>query len=155
MSEPIIVPGVQALPEYVGKRLGPSEWVEITQEKVNAFAAATGDHQWIHTDPERAKTESPYGSTIAHGYLTLSLSPTMIDQLYRIEPCSMTVNAGIERMSLKEPVRVGSRVRLWAELKKLRGLPSGGQRATVGLTFELEGVKRPACLCDSVVVYMP
>jgi acyl dehydratase len=155
MSEIVIINGVTGLKEWIGKRIGPSEWIEITQARIDAFAQATGDYQWIHVDPERAEREGPFGTTIAHGYLTLALTPAIIPKLYRIDPCSLTVNAGIEKMSLKEPVKAGSRLRLFAEVKQVRMLPSGAARTNVRLTFELEGSKRPACVCDSIVVYYP
>jgi len=155
MTEPIVINGLEGLKNNIGQRFGPGQWIEITQERIDAFAEATGDRQWIHTDPVRAAKESPFGSTVAHGYLTLSLTPVLIEELYRIDGVSMMVNVGIEKMSLREPVRAGARVRLQAELKRIRNLPSGGARVTVGLIFELEGARRPACSCDSVVVYLP
>ena len=100
----------------------------MTQERIDAFAEATGDRQWIHTDPERAKQQSPFGRTIAHGYLTISLAPQLIDELYLVEGSSHTVNYGIDRMRLHEPVPADARVRLSAEIRGVRYLPSGAAR---------------------------
>jgi len=155
MPEPVHIPSVAAIKDYVGQTFGPTDWVSVTQERIQAFADATGDQQWIHTDPERAKAESPFDGPIAHGYLTLSLAPPLVDQLYRIDDLRMTVNYGIEKMRLQEPVRAGSRIRLRAELTKVRMLPSGGARTTVHFVFEVEGGSKPACVCDAVLVYFP
>ena len=155
MHEPIHIPSISALREHVGEVLGPSDWVTVSQERIRAFAEATGDRQWIHTDPERATAESPFGTPIAHGYLTISLAPPLIDQLYQISDCRMTVNYGIEKMRLQEPVPAGARIRLSAEIRKVRMLPSGAARATVHFVFEVEGGTRPACVCDAVLVYFP
>ena len=155
MSEPIRIPAVAALKEHVGLAMGPTGWGTVSAERIRAFAEATGDRQWIHTDPDRAREESPFGGAIAHGYLTISLAPPLIDQLYRIDGCSMTVNYGIEKMRLQEPVPAGGRVRLSAEIRKVRMLPSGAARTTVHFVFEVEGGRKPACVCDAVLVYFP
>lgn len=155
MPTPIRIPSIASLKKFIGVKMGPSDWVVVTQERIQSFAEATGDHQWIHTDPERAKSESPFGSAIAHGYLTVSLAPPLVDQLYVIDGCRMTVNYGIEKMRLQEPVRAGSRIRLTAELHKVRMMPSGGARTTVHFVFEVEGGAKPACVCDAVLVYFP
>ena len=153
MPPPIHIPSVAAIKGVVGQKFGPSDWVVVTQERIDAFAEATGDRQWIHTDPERAKKESPFDGTIAHGYLTISLAPPLVDQLYVIDDLRMTVNYGIEKMRLHEAVRAGARIRLFAELQKVRMTPSGAARTTVQFTFEIEGGKRPACVCNAVLVY--
>ena len=153
MPEPIRIPSVSSLKQYVGQTFGPTEWVTVTQERIQAFADATGDQQWIHTDPERAKAESPFDGPIAHGYLTLSLAPPLVDQLYVIDDLRMTVNSGIEKMRLQEPVHAGARIRLCAELTKVRMMPSGGARTTVRFVFEVEGGAKPACVCDAVLLY--
>jgi acyl dehydratase len=155
MSEPIRIPSVPALKEFIGQPMGPSDWVTVTQERIQSFADATGDQQWIHTDPERAKSESPFGGSIAHGYFTISLAPPLISQLFTIDGCSMTVNSGIEKMRLQEPVRAGARIRLSAEIRGVRMLPSGGARTTIHFVFEVEGGRKPACVCDAVLVYIP
>jgi len=155
MSDPIRIPSVAALKDFVGQPMGPSDWVTVTQERIQSFADATGDQQWIHTDPERAKSQSPFGTAIAHGYFTISLAPPLIEQLFQIEGCSMTVNYGIEKMRLQEPVPAGGRIRLSAEISKVRMLPSGGARTSIHFVFEVDGGKRPACVCDAVLVYFP
>lgn len=155
MPELVHIPTIAALRDYVGQRMGPSDWVEVSQERIRAFADATGDQQWIHTDPQRAESESPFGGAIAHGYLTISLAPPLIDQLYVIDGCRMTVNYGIEKMRLQEPVPAGSRVRVSAEIRNVRLLPSGAARTTVHCVFEVEGGTRPACISDAVLIYFP
>lgn len=155
MPDPVRIPSVAAIKDFVGVAMGPSEWVEVTQERIQSFADATGDQQWIHTDVERAKVASPFGSTIAHGYLTISLAPPLIDQLYVVDGCSMTINSGIEKMRLQEPVPAGGRIRLGAEITKVRMLPTGAARTTVHFVFEVEGGAKPACVCDAVLVYVP
>jgi acyl dehydratase len=124
------------------RELGTSEWVEITQEQVNQFAEATGDHQWIHVDPEMAK-QGPFGRTIAHGYLTLSLLPQLMPQVMRIEGQAMGVNYGIEKVRFTSPVPVGSRVRLHAKLvgSEAKG---GGHLNKIGVQMEVEGQEKPA-----------
>jgi acyl dehydratase len=155
MQGPIHIPTIAALKDHIGRRMGPSDWVVVSQERIQAFAEATGDRQWIHTDPERARAESQFDGAIAHGYLTISLAPPLIDQLYVIDDCRMTVNYGIEKMRLQEAVPAGGRIRLFAEIAKVRMLPSGAARTTVHFVFEVEGGKKPACVCDAVLVYFP
>ncbi|HEY8704668.1 MAG TPA: MaoC family dehydratase [Gaiellaceae bacterium] len=122
--------------------LGTSDWVEITQDQVNQFAEATGDHQWIHVDPERAK-QGPFGRTIAHGYLTLSLLPQLMPQVMRIEDAVMGVNYGVEKIRFTNPVPVGSRVRLHAKLLG-SDAKGGGRLNRVGVQMEIEGDEKPA-----------
>jgi len=155
MPEPLRIPTVAALKDHIGVPMGPSDWVVVSQQRIDSFADATGDRQWIHTDPERAKESSPFGAPIAHGYLTISLAPRLIDQLYVIRDCRMTVNYGIDKMRLQEPVRAGSRIRLCAEIKQVRMLPSGAARTTVHFVFEVDGGAKPACVCDAVLIYFP
>ena len=142
------------LDELVGQDLGVSEWLLVDQERIDTFAKATGDDQWIHTDPERAKAESPYGTTIAHGHLTMSLAPMMLSQIIDVH-AGMTVNPGVERIRLRTPVRCGDRVRMHAGLKAIRTVPGGGVRGTISIRFEVEGQKRPAAFGDVLVVYFP
>src|SRR6478752_384434 len=111
----ITVTGIDELKKLAGSDLGTSEWIEVTQERIDTFAEATGDHQWIHVDPERAK-QGPFGRTIAHGYLTLSLLPQLMPQVLTIEDSVMGVNYGVEKVRFTSPVPVGSRVRLHARL---------------------------------------
>ena len=155
MSSPTVIPSVRALKQFVGKSLGASSWVTVSQEQINAFADATGDHQWIHVDTERARRESPFKGTIAHGYLTLSLAPSLLPEIFRVEGARMGVNYGIDKMRLPAPVAAGARVRVLAELKDVRDMPGGGARATFGLVFEIEGGGKPACVADAIYVYYP
>jgi acyl dehydratase len=137
--------------EGTGEReLGTSDWVEITQDQVNQFADATGDHQWIHVDPERAK-QGPFGRTIAHGYLTLSLLPQLMPQVMRIEDAVMGVNYGLEKIRFTNPVPVGSRVRLHAKLLG-SDAKGGGRLNRIGVQMEIEGEEKPAMVGE--VLYL-
>ncbi|MCY3891415.1 MAG: MaoC family dehydratase [Acidimicrobiia bacterium] len=144
---------VDDLPAAVGQHLGWSDWMEITQERVNQFADATGDHQWIHIDPERAATESPYGATIAHGYLTLSLTNMFLPSLITVEQISMGINYGVNKVRFPAPVPVGSRVRVGAELSSVDEI-NGGVQAVITITVEVEGSPKPACVVESLTRYM-
>jgi acyl dehydratase len=150
MSTPITVDGVEGIKTLVGKDLGTSDWIEITQEKVNLFAEATGDHQWIHVDPERARKESPFGGPIAHGYLTLSLTPLFLPQLMNFTGFSMGVNYGTEKVRFPSPVPVGSKLRAGAVVDEVTEI-KGGVQMQVTLTFEVEGATKPACVATIVV----
>jgi acyl dehydratase len=150
MSTPITVDGVEGIKSLVGKDLGTSDWIEITQEKVNTFAEATGDHQWIHVDPERAKKESPFGGPIAHGYLTLSLTPLFLPQLLNFTGFSMGVNYGTEKVRFPSPVPVGSKLRAGAVIDEVTEI-KGGVQMQVTLTFEVEGSSKPACVAVVVL----
>jgi acyl dehydratase len=150
MSTPITVDGVEGIKSLVGKDLGTSDWIEITQEKVNTFADATGDHQWIHVDPERAKKESPFGGPIAHGYLTLSLTPLFLPQLLDVTGFSMGVNYGTEKVRFPSPVPVGSKLRAGAVVDEVTEI-KGGVQMQVTLTFEVEGATKPACVATIVL----
>jgi acyl dehydratase len=150
-----VLPDVGALHGLAGKELGPSEWLEITQERIDAFAAATGDRQWIHVDAERARRESPFGTTIAHGHLTLALAPVLLDDILHVENVRFVVNPGVQRMRFRAPVRCGDRLRMRITVGSVRGLPGGGVHATIHLVFEVEGEKRPAAFGDAMVVYYP
>lgn len=134
----------------VGQEIGTSDWVEITQERINTFADATGDHQWIHTDPELA-AKGPFGKTIAHGYLTLSLLPVFAEQIYSVKSVIMGVNYGANKVRFPNPVPVGSRVRGTATLKETSDIAIGTQ---VVFTFvvEIEGAEKPACIAEVVYV---
>jgi acyl dehydratase len=155
MAERLVIPDVNSLRDWLGKKLGTSDWLEVTQQRIDLFAEATGDKQWIHVDVERAKRESPFGGTIAHGHLTLSLAPYLFDQILEVKGARMTVNPGIERMKLRTPVRAGDRVRLHATLKSIRDMPGGALRATITLEFEVEGQSKPAAFGDAALVYYP
>jgi len=155
MTDRIIVPDIAGLKERVGLDLGTTDWVTVTQDQIDSFARATGDHQWIHTDVERARTESPFGSTVAHGYLTIALGPALLPQLMIVEKVGRIVNYGIDKMRLPSPVKAGGRVRLSASIKNVRNLPSGGARVTFALHFEVEGQSKAACTADAVFAYFP
>jgi acyl dehydratase len=142
--------GLDEFEKAVGTHLGYSDWHTITQKQIDLFAEATGDHQWIHTDPDRAK-DGPFGTTIAHGYLTLSLLPLLVWQVYSIEGLTMAVNYGSNKVRYPSPVPVDSRVRAGVELVSLdRG--TGGSRATIRVTIEREGGDKPACVAETVSV---
>ncbi|HZQ84216.1 MAG TPA: MaoC family dehydratase [Acidimicrobiales bacterium] len=145
------VNGIEGLRELIGTPLPPSEWHEVTQEQVNQFADATGDHQWIHVDPERAKA-GPFGGPIAHGYLTLSLASYLLPKVWRVEGFSMGVNYGLNKLRFPSPVPVGGKVRLNATLADLKEI-SGGVEATVDMSFEVEGKDKPACVAQAVYRY--
>ncbi len=132
-----------------GMDLGVSEWLEVTQQRVDRFAEATGDHQWIHVDVERARKESPFGGPIAHGYLTLSLSNLVMPQLVEVRGVSMGLNYGTGRVRFPAPVPVGARVRGRGELIGCDEVP-GGVQTTIRITMEIEGGTKPACVVESL-----
>jgi acyl dehydratase len=132
-----------------GEEIGTTDWVEITQERVNQFADATGDHQWIHVDPERAAKESPFGGPIAHGYLTLSLLPMLASQIVEITGFRLTVNYGTEKVRFPAPVPVGGRVRGSAVLDAAEPI-EGGLHILITLTVQIEGGSKPAMVATSV-----
>jgi len=139
----------QDLLQHVGKELGPSEWLTVTQEMIDKFADATGDHQWIHVDVERAKKEMPGGKTIAHGYLTLSLIPMFGKDIYQVDNLRMGVNYGLNKVRFPQPVKVGSKVRAGAELIEVTDV-AGGKQAVVRWTVEIDGERKPACVAETV-----
>ncbi len=143
------VDGVEGVQGLVGQHLGHSDWVEITQERVNQFAEATGDHQWIHVDAERAERESPFGGPIAHGYLTLALIPMLMPQIVEITGFRMGVNYGTEKVRFPAPVPVGSRVRAGATLDSVTPV-EGGLQMSVTVTIEVEGGTKPAVVATTV-----
>ncbi|MGY2126929.1 MaoC family dehydratase [Blastococcus sp. SYSU DS0617] len=140
------------LPGLVGKELGTSEWYEVTQEHVNLFADATGDHQWIHVDPERATKESPFGGPIAHGYLTLSLLVPLFGSVLRVTDTVMGVNYGLNKVRFPSPVPVGSKVRLTATLAGIEDI-AGGKQLTFSCVIEREGGDKPVCIAEPVYRY--
>ena len=147
-----IVQGIQGLRDLVGQHLGYSDYVEVTQEQVNLFAEATGDHQWIHVDVERAEKESPFGGPIAHGYLTLSLGPLLVPQVIRVEGISMAVNYGSEKIRFPSPVPVGAKMRVGVEVLEVTDVP-GGVQGKLRMTFECEGAPKPACVAENLYRY--
>ncbi len=145
--------GIAELENAVGTHLGHSEWHTIDQDQIDAFAAATGDHQWIHVDPTRA-AEGPFGATVAHGFLTLSLLPMLTWQVYTVEGVTMAVNYGADKLRFPSPVPVGSRVRAAVELTAVTPNKLGYQVAT-RVTIELDGSDKPACVADMLAVVVP
>jgi len=141
--------GIDEVKAHVGRELGVSEWHDVTQEDINAFADVTGDHQWIHVDLERAAA-SPFGGTIAHGYYTLSLAPKFSYELFNFEGFAFAVNYGVNKVRFPAPLPVGSRVRMRAELKSVDDVPGGIQVATA-LTFERDGGEKPVCVAETLM----
>ena len=140
--------------EHVGRELGPSEWLTVTQEMIDTFAKATGDHQWIHVDVERAKREMPGGKTIAHGYLTLSLLPRLAPTLMTIAKRRRGLNYGSNKIRFISPVPAGARIRLRQKLLKAEPVEDSGIRITSQMTMEVEGSERPAMVAETIsVVY--
>ena len=137
----------------IGQRLGESEWLTIDQQRINLFADATGDHQWIHVDPEKAK-QGAYGCTIAHGYLTLSLVNLFLPQIVDVQGISMGVNYGSDKLRFPAPVKVNSRVRGVGDLVSVEQV-KGGVQSVVRVTVEIEGEDRPACVVDTISRYYP
>jgi len=148
----VVIGNFEDLENYVGKEIGVSEYHQITQEQINKFAEATLDYQWIHTDPERAKVESPFKSTIAHGYLTLSLLPYLWDQIIDVQNLKLMVNYGIEKFKFGQAVLVGSRVRLKVKVNSVVNL-RGTVKANIHGVLEIEGEKKPAYEGDIVFLY--
>lgn len=144
--------GVTEFANAEGDVLGTSDWLEIEQARIDQFADATGDHQWIHVDPARA-AEGPFGATIAHGFLTLSLLPPLLNQLYRVDNVRMAVNYGLDKVRFMAPVPVGSRIRLTARVLSVTPL-DGAVQATFESTFEVDGSEKPAAVVHSIVRYV-
>ena len=140
---------VAELPSLKGQELGTSSWVDVTQERVNQFAEATGDHQWIHVDVERANAESPFGGPIAHGYLTLSLLVPLVAQVLTISDVKMGVNYGLNKVRFPAPVPVGSKVRARVTLKECEQV-AGGLQNVLAVTIEREGGDKPVCIAEWV-----
>jgi acyl dehydratase len=145
--------GLAEFDSAVGSHLGHGEWHTITQEQIDQFATATGDHQWIHVDPDKAAT-GPFGATVAHGYLTLSLIPTLAAGVYAVEDLSMAINYGSNKVRFPAPVRVGSRVRASVELLSLTPAKLGSH-AVSRVTIEIDGDDKPACVAETVTVLVP
>jgi acyl dehydratase len=142
------ITGLDGLREAAGETLGTSDWHEVTQDDIDAFADVTGDHQWIHVDPERAK-DTPFGGTIAHGYYTLSLAPRFTEQVMALDGFAFAINYGLNKVRFPAPLPVGSRVRMHAKLAALDEIP-GGAQITVQVTFEREGGDKPVCVAETV-----
>lgn len=148
--QPVAVQGIGGLRELIGAEVGPTEWLEITQEQIDAFADVSRDHQWIHVDTERAARESPFGTTVAHGNLTLSLIDHLRSQLYRQEGVTMGVNLGWNRVRFPAPVPAGSRIRARAEVVSVEDKGGGWVEVVTRFTVEREGGEKPVCVADSV-----
>ncbi|MCX4802555.1 MULTISPECIES: MaoC family dehydratase [Streptomyces] len=151
MAEPRVFTSAEELHAGIGEPLGPSEWLEVDQKRIDLFADATGDHQWIHVDPERA-AGGPFGSTIAHGYLTLSLLPSLVPQIMRVEGMRMGLNYGTNKVRFPAPVPVGSRLRAVAVITEVAEA-GGGVQVTATVTVEREGGDKPVCVAESVSRY--
>ncbi|MFE0251025.1 MaoC family dehydratase [Streptomyces sp. NPDC059010] len=144
----ITVNGLDELKKLAGGDLGASEWIEVTQERIDTFADATGDHQWIHVDPEKA-AEGPFGAPIAHGYLTLSLFIPLFTELLDVQGVTTKVNYGLNKVRFPSPVKVGSRIRLVGKLAEVEDVP-GGVQITVDGTIEIDGGAKPAAVLQSL-----
>jgi acyl dehydratase len=144
----LTITGPEELKSKIGEELGVSEWHDVTQERIDAFAEATEDHQWIHVDPERA-AETPFGGTIAHGLYTLSLGPKFSYAMFSLEGFTFGLNYGYDKVRFPAPVPVGSRVRMRASLAKVDDVP-GGLQITIVQTFEAEGAEKPVCVAESL-----
>ena len=141
-----------ALFEAVGERFGPTDWLTVEQARVDMFAEATGDHQWIHVDPDRAKA-GPFGGTIAHGYLTMSLVNHFLPDLFEVRDAKMGVNIGADGLRFLNPVKVGSRIRATGELSSVEKVREVAVQSVVRVTVEIEGEAKPACIVDTISRY--
>jgi acyl dehydratase len=144
---------VAELAAATGETIGHSDWVTITQEDVNLFADATGDHQWIHVDPQRAAA-GPFGGTIAHGFMTLALLPRLQHQIYTVNGIKLAINYGLNKVRFPAPVPVGSRVRAQTSLVSVDDVGNGAVQATMSTTVEIDGSPKPACVAESIVRYI-
>jgi len=148
---PTTVNGVDAFHELVGQQIGYSDWEPVTQDRVNLFADATGDHQWIHVDPERAKS-GPFGVAIAHGYLTLSLAPVLLNKVLRVDNMKFGVNYGANKVRFPAPVPVGSELRMGVTVAAVEDV-EGGVQVTYDLVMEVRDAPKPACVSQVVYRY--
>ena len=144
-----IVQSPQAMKALVGQELGVSDWLVMTQERINTFAEASGDHQWIHVDPQRAN-QGPFGSTIAHGFLTLSLMPSFFDSAMRVQATRMAVNYGVNKVRFTSPVPVGSKLRARISLKSADPIDPQGFQMTYAVVVEREGADKPVCVAETI-----
>ncbi len=151
---PTIFESPAELQKSVGEHLGFSDWLPITQHRIDLFAEATGDHQWIHVDPERAK-DGPFGACIAHGYLTQSLVNYFLPEIIEVRGIAMGINYGADRVRFPAPVPVGSRIRAGGELISAEPTKDGAVQAVVRVTVEIEGSERPGCVIDTISRYYP
>jgi len=150
---PLILESLQSLKDYAGREIATTGWLPVTQERIRQFAEATGDHQWIHVDPERARRESPYGTAIAHGFLTLSLmSQFMRETIQLPREVRQTINYGLNRVRFPAPVRVGEKIRARIRLQSCRDLP-GSVEAVFEITVESESAEKPCCVAEWILRY--
>ena len=153
MSGMTVIDNLEVLEDWVGREVAVSDWMLIDQARIQQFADATGDHQWIHLDAERAKHESPYKATIAHGYLILSLLPHLFESCLRIDGVGMTINYGLDRLRMPAPVLAGQRVRARLALDRTEQV-AGGVQAHWSATVEVENGSKPACVAQMLVRYL-
>jgi len=151
----VIVEGLDGLRAAVGTHFGYSDWIEVTQARVDQFADSTGDHQWIHVDVERARRESPFGGPIAHGYLTMSLSNALLPTVVEVRGISMGVNYGVDKVRFPAPVPVGSRVRAGVELVEVTDVAGDGVQTKMVITMEIDGGDKPACVIEALSRFYP
>jgi acyl dehydratase len=152
---PVAVRGIEDLRQLVDQEVGPSDWREVTQELIDRFAEVSGDFQWIHVDPERAKDESPFGTTIAHGNLTLSMIDGFRSQLFEHDGVAMAINYGWNKVRFPAPVPTGSRVRVRATVVSVDELDGGWFQVVTRFAVEREGEEKPVCVADSVARFLP
>ena len=150
-----MIKDIDELAGLKGRELGRSDWVSITQDLIDRFAEVTGDDQWIHVDAERASRESRYGGTVAHGFLTLSLLPKLVRQIYRVSSMRTSINYGLNRVRFPAPVRPGSRVRVVVDLVGVESIEGGGARITSQVKVEIKGAERRACVAETVTLVFP
>jgi acyl dehydratase len=153
MSAQCVIDGAAGLTALVGEEIGVSDWLTVDQGTIDAFGRATGDEQWIHMDPARA-AEGPYGGTIAHGFLVLSLIPALANQVYDVRGFSARVNYGLDRARFPQPTRAGARIRDRVTIEKVENTPAGA-RVTFGHRLETEGGERPVCVAQTVILFTP
>jgi acyl dehydratase len=147
---PLILESFEELRKFLGQEIAKSEWIAISQDRIQAFAEVTGDHQWIHLDSERAKRESPYGSTIAHGFLTLSLISQLFATAVRISGGRLTINYGLNRVRFPAPVPAGARIRASFTVQSFRELPKGSE-VTLEVVVECENAAKPCCVAEWIL----
>jgi len=149
---PLVINSHEDLKDHIGKQIATTEWLTVTQERIQQFADATGDHQWIHVDVERSKRESPYKNTIAHGFLTLSLLPQLMPQVLKVKnDVRMGINYGLNRVRFVSAVRSGSRIRAHFTLQSLKEVADNGVEIVYAVTVECEGSEKPCCVAEWVV----
>ncbi len=150
---PLVLKSLHTLKEFVGREIATSDWLLVTQQRIDQFAEATRDRQWIHVDPERARRESPYGATIAHGFLTLSLMSHLVKEAIQLPPdVRQTINYGLNRVRFPAPVRAGEKIRARVSLQSFKELPDSVE-VVFNITVETEGAEKPCCLAEWILRY--